>query len=137
MQNRERHTHDKTLLVFNCHEAWVYQLGILGYPLDIIIGLKGQYTQTWDAQIRPVPHHSRLISLSEALRSRTHYYCIITHNITDLLDVKFRDEPRLLVIHSTLEGRTIEEKSQVNPLEIKKQLHTYLDLIGGHAVAGT
>src|SRR4030042_6943589 len=93
---------NKTLLVFNCHEAWVYQLGILGYPLEIIVGLKGQYKQTWDEQIRPVPDNCRLISLSEALRSRSHYYCIVTHNITDLLDIKSRDEPRLLVIPSTL-----------------------------------
>ena len=30
---------DRRLLVFNCHEAWVYQLGWLGYKLDIVIGL--------------------------------------------------------------------------------------------------
>ena len=48
MQNQKQNAHNKTLLIFNCHEAWVYQLEILGYPLDIIIGLKGQYKQTWD-----------------------------------------------------------------------------------------
>ena len=33
------------LLVFNCHEAWVYQLGLLDYDLDIICGLSGRYTR--------------------------------------------------------------------------------------------
>jgi len=43
MQKPEEDNRKKTLLVFNCHEAWVYQLGVLGYNLDIIVGLKGKY----------------------------------------------------------------------------------------------
>jgi hypothetical protein len=137
MQKSDGHTHGRTLLVFNCHEAWVYQLGALGYALDIIIGLKGTYKQAWDEQMRPAPPNSRFVTLSEALRSQTRYYCIITHNMTDLLDIKFRPEPRLMVIHSTLEGRMLEEKSDIDPEQIKQMLHTYLELVGGHVVAGS
>jgi len=125
----------KVLLVFNSHESWVYQLGVLGYGLDIIVGLKGQYKKTWDEQMRPLPANSRLVSLSEAQQSQTSYYCIITHNITDLLDVKLRPEPRLIVIHSTLHGRALEEKSTVEPEKMSQMLHKYLDMVGGHAVA--
>jgi len=125
----------ETLLVFNCHEPWVYQLGILGCNLDIIIGLKGRYKQTWDEQMRPLPARSRLITLPEALRSTTSYYCIITHNIVDLLDIKSRPEPRLIVLHSALQGRAEEEKSHVPTQQMRQMLHTYLELIGGHAVA--
>ncbi|MHC4240006.1 MAG: hypothetical protein ACYSUC_09680, partial [Planctomycetota bacterium] len=131
----EGQTHKKTLLVFNCHEAWVYQLGALGYELDIIIGLEGTYKKTWDEQMRPVPPHSRLVTLAEAQQSRTCYYCIIGHNITDLLDVRYRPEPRLMVVHSTVEGRVEEEKSAVEPETMKRMLHRYLELVGGHAVA--
>ncbi len=123
------------LLVFNCHEAWVSQLAALGFELDIVVGLKGQYKETWDLQMRPIPPASRLLSLSQALQSDTDYYCIIAHNITDLLDVKARPEPRLLVIHSTLEGRVLEEKSEVPADEMKAMLHEYIDLVGGHIVA--
>ena len=137
MQDMIKDIHNRTLLVFNCHEAWVYQLGVLGFHLDIITGLKGQYKQTWDEQIRPVPENSRLITLSQAIKNQNQYYCIITHNITDLLDVKNRNEPRLIVIHSTLEGRYIEEKSHIDPVKMKTNLHKYLELVGGHAVAGT
>jgi len=126
---------EKALLVFNCHEAWVYQLAALGYELDIVVGLKGQYKSTWDDQMRPLPPNSRLISLSDALRSKTDYSCIIVHNISDLLDVRPRSEPRLMVIHSTLEGRALEEKSSVQPQEMKEMLHKYIELVGGHAVA--
>jgi len=125
----------KTLLVFNCHEPWVYQLGVLGYKLDIIIGLKGRHTLGWDKQMRPPPANSRLINLDQALRSRTDYYCIITHNLTDLLDVRSRPEPRLIVLHSSLEGRIQEEGCKIDPQKAKKMLHQYLKLIGGHAVA--
>ena len=125
----------KVLLVFNCHEAWVYQMRVLGYELDIVVGLGGRYTSTWDLQMRPIPPNSRLLSLSDAIRSKANYYCIITHNITDLLDIKSRKEPRLIVIHSTLEGRALEEDSRVQPAELKRALHQYLSLVGGHAVA--
>ncbi|UCC21559.1 MAG: glycosyltransferase [Planctomycetota bacterium] len=135
MQHNQGQPSERKLLVFNCHEAWVYQLGVLGYDLDIIVGLKGRYKKTWDRQIRPVPPNSRLITLSDALQSPTRYYCIITHNITDLLDVKHRPEPRLIVLHSTIEGRFIEEKSAIEPQRMKDMLHEYLELIGGHAVA--
>jgi hypothetical protein len=135
MRKQEAQSPEKTLLVFNCHEPWVYQLGVLGYKLDIIIGLKGRYLKTWDEQMRPIPPNSRLITLPEAQQSQTPYYCIITHNITDMLDIKHRHEPRLMVIHSTFEGRALEENSDVVPQDMKDSLKKYLKLIGGHAVA--
>ena len=135
MWKKKQQANNKTLLVFHCHESWVHQLGVLGYNLDIIIGLKGRYLETWDEQMRPIPPNSRLITLPEAQQSQTNYYCIITHNITDLLDIKQRPEPCILVIHSTLERRALEESSDVNPQDMKETLHKYLKLIGGHAVA--
>ena len=129
--------HNKILLVFNCHGAWVYQLGVLGYNLDIIVGLKGKKHPAWDKRMRPVPPSSRLITLSEALKSTTNYYCIVTHNMTDLLDVKLRPEPRINVIHLMIETRALEEKSKIAPEKMKEVLREYLELIGGHAVAVT
>ena len=135
MQQQESTGSPRRLLVFNCHEAWVYQLGVLGCDLDIVIGLKGMYKPTWDQQMRPLPAHSRLITLSDAIASHTDYYCIIGHNTTDLMDVKDRDEPRLMVIHSTIQGRTAEERSQVGADQMKQMLATYLNVVGAHAVA--
>jgi hypothetical protein len=125
----------RTLLVFNCHEPWIYQLGTLGYALDIIVDLKGKYNKGWDYRMRPLPAHARLVTLEQALQSPQEYYCIITHNTTDLLDVRYRSEPRLLVLHHTLEGRLAEENSHVDPRQMRDLLHKYLDLVGGHVVA--
>ncbi len=135
MQKQQAQTHKKTLLVFNCHEAWVYQLGVLGYNLDIITGLEGRYKENWDEQMRPVPADSRLVSLSQAHSTEIPYYCIIAYSIADLLDVKHLSGSRLIVIHSTLERRVVEEKSNIAPEKMKAALHTYLQLVGGHAVA--
>jgi glycosyltransferase involved in cell wall biosynthesis len=135
MSEKRGYEDEKTLLVFNCHEPWVYQLGHLGFKLDIIIGLKGRYKAGWDEQMRPVPADARLITLPEAVRSETRYHCIITHNITDLLEVKDRQEPRILVLHSTLEGRLKEEKPQVEARTLKQMVQRYVRMLGAHVVA--
>lgn len=129
-------TQDRTLLVFNCHEPWVHQLGRLGYQLDIIVNLKGKYNLGWDERMRPLPAHSRLVTLPEALAFQGSYYCIITHNVADLLDVRSRREPRILMLHHTLEGR-IEEEAEVrcDPGAFKDMLQRYVDLVGAHVVA--
>ena len=128
-------TTDKTLLVFNCHEPWIYQLGVLGCRLDIVVDLPGKYNKGWDERMRPLPANASLLRLPEALRCPTEYYCIITHNTTDLLDVRGRPEPRLIVLHHSLEGLLQEEGSAIDPQQMKDMLHTYLELVGGHAVA--
>ena len=122
------------LLVFNCHEAWVYQLGGLDRPMDVIVGLSGRYKKTWDEQMRPVPANARIVTLDQVLARPEPYYCIIAHNISDLLDVKHLPGARLVVIHSTLEGRAREEHSDLPPEKLATMLHQYLALVGGHAV---
>jgi hypothetical protein len=123
------------LLVFNCHEAWVYQLGALGRGLDVIVGLRGRHTQTWDERMRPLPANARLVRLAEALGANRPYYCIVAHNISDLLDVKTLPGPRLLVLHSTLAGRAVEEGSKLPPERMREVVRRYLELVGGHAVS--
>ncbi len=135
MDTKKNARKNKTLLVFNCHEPWVYQLGVLGYSLDIVIGLSGRYNAGWDERMRPVPANARLVTLEEALASTTRYYCMVTHNTTDLLDVRTRPEPRIFVLHHSLEGRIEEEGLTCDPEKMKEMLHTYIDLVGGHVVA--
>ena len=135
MNDTEDFSENKTLLVFNCHEPWIHQLETLGYRLDIIIGLKGKYNSGWDHRMRPLPQNARLVTLPEALASPKPYYCIITHNAADLLDVRTRPEPRILVLHHTLEGRVEEEGSRCDPIAMKAMLRHYVGLIGCHVVA--
>ncbi|MEO5340905.1 MAG: glycosyltransferase family 4 protein [Magnetococcus sp. MYC-9] len=122
------------ILTLNCHEAWVHQLGALQGQLDIIDGLPGRYTSAWDSRIRPVPTGARLLSLAQALDERLPYDCLIAHSVSDLLDVKMLTSPRLLILHNTLESR-VREGDGSSPQQVRDVLRTYLQQVGGHAVA--
>lgn len=137
MSGTDQQKQGRRLLVFNCHEPWVAQLEGLGYPLDIITGLPGLPERGWNTRLRPVPRQSRLISLKQARQTAYQYYCIITHNITDLLDIKSRPEPRILMIHLSVEARITEEKATVDPDRLRCMLRHYLSWMGAHAVAVT
>src|SRR5262245_40636788 len=123
------------LLTFNCHEAWIHQLGHLDFDLDIIDGLPGRYCAQWDTRMRPVPERARLVTLEDALSSSTPYDCIIAHSPTDLLDAKTLAGPRILMIHTTLGHRMSQEGVDRVPEGFTKQLEAYVDWIGAHVVA--
>jgi hypothetical protein len=122
----------KRLLTTNCHEAWIYQLGVLGVELDIIDQLPGRYTEVWDTRMRPLPPRSRLFTLESVLAGHRRYGCAIAHNISDLLDLKTLHVPKLLVLHTTLEHRA---HSEAIPLGFTERIQAYLREVGGHVVA--
>ena len=125
------------LLTFNCHEAWVHQLSWLNVPVDVIDGLSGRYTRSWDTRMRPRPPQFRFITLKEALEQQRTYDCIIGHNLTDLLEVKSLRGPRMLMLHVTLEHRLSQMKREVDADEIRQTIRQYLQVAGGYAVAVT
>jgi glycosyltransferase involved in cell wall biosynthesis len=123
------------LLVFNCHEAWVYQLRLLQKPLDIIIDLPGRHTRGWDESMRPAPPDARFVTLPEVLAARETYDCIVAHNLTDLLDITSLAGPRLLVIHLTLEGMFLEQNARTDPAEFRRTVAQYAERSRTHVVA--
>jgi hypothetical protein len=123
------------LLVFNCHEAWVYQLRLLDMPMDIVVGLPGRHTLEWDVGIRPVPPKSRLVTLREVLAARENYDCVVAHNLTDLLDAKTLQCPRLLVIHVSLDGLVLEQDARIGAKEFRDAVAVFTQRTGAHVVA--
>jgi Glycosyl transferases group 1 len=123
------------LLVFDCHEAWVYQLCAMEQTLDVVVGLRGRENQTWDERMRPVPSNARLVSLDEVLRRNETYDCIVASNLTDLLDVRSLAGPRLLVLHETLDGALLEQRSNVSANEFRKTVTQFVSLTNPHVVA--
>jgi Glycosyl transferases group 1 len=126
---------NQRLLVFDCHEAWVYQLRTIGRPLDIVVDLPGRAIAGWDTAMRPLPENARCIRLGEVLANREVYDCIVAHNLTDLLDVKALEGPRLLVIHSTLGGMIIDQHCVTPPDELRRAVSHYVHMIGAHVMA--
>jgi hypothetical protein len=129
------HLSQRRLLVFDCHEAWVYQLRLLDQPMNVVVGLKGRHTAGWDYRMRPVPPNARIVRLEEALAATEPYGCIIAHNLTDLLDLKHLVAPRFFVIHGTLEGIVLEERSATPMDQLRCATAKYLSLVGAHAIA--
>ena len=123
------------LLVFNCHEAWVHQLQALGCDLDILVGLDGHHVRGWDERMRPLPRRSRLLTLDQAVAEQRGYDCVICHSLTDLLESRPLSGPRLLVVHSSYEGRKAAEGAEVPLDQLRAKIRQYLALIGGHAIA--
>jgi hypothetical protein len=107
----------------------------LDYDLDIVVGLNGRYTETWDTHIRPLPANARLVSLNHAKTTDFAYHCIISHNITDLLDIRYRSEPRILILHLPIEARIVEERAKMTAEQARSVLHRYVSLVGVHVVA--
>lgn len=133
--SREAVPLSRRLLVFNCHEAWIYQLRFLNFPLDIVVGLRGRHTQDWDSAMRPLPPNSRLLRPADLAHVAGRYHCIIAHNLTDLLDVKLISGPRLLILHETLDGNLLEQKSTVPSSEMKRAVKKFTQMTNTHVVA--
>ncbi|MET0410529.1 MAG: glycosyltransferase [Polyangiaceae bacterium] len=122
------------ILTFNCHEAYVHLLGKLGAELDIIDALPGRYTQRWDERMRPVPQRARLLTL-EQVQAGAAYDAAIAHNLTDLVQLRDLDVPKVLVLHVSLAARCDEEPKAPPPAIVSAHLAKYLELTRATAVA--
>lgn len=122
------------ILTFNCHEPYVHLLAKVGLGLDVVDGLPGRSTRRWDSRLRPVPAGARLVRLGEA-RARGPYEAVVAHNVTDLLDARSLDAPKILVLHVSLTARALEEPGAPPVEGMRRELSSYLAAIGGVAVA--
>lgn len=123
------------LLVFDCHEAWVYQLRLLDLPMDIVIGLRGRPKTDWDEAMRPLPPNARLLRPADIPDISGQYRCIVAHNLTDLLDVKSLSGPRVLVLHETLDGAILEQGATVPIDDVRKAVARFTEMTGTHVIA--
>jgi hypothetical protein len=123
------------LLVFDCHEAWVYQLRLLGLPMDVVVGLRGRQKSHWDEAMRPLPPRARVVRQDNVLPAAEEYRCIVAHNLTDLLDVKSLSGPRLLVLHETLDGALLEQRATVPASELRRAVRKFTKITNTHVVA--
>ena len=120
------------LLTFNSHEAYIYDLARLGWPMDVVVDLGGHHHKDWDERMRPLPANIRLCKLQEL--SLDAYDCVIAHNITDLLATKTLRAARVLTLHSSLHGRLSQEAAGVDASDVSEAVAGYLKRIDGQAV---
>jgi len=113
----------------------VHQLEGLGFELDIVVGLAGRLVASWDERMRPVPAGARLVTLGDALAGRTDYAAAVLHSVTDLLDVKLLECPKIIVLHGTLEGRAADQVEAEDAPQLAATLRRFLSLTSVRAVA--
>lgn len=126
---------ERRILVLNSHEAWVSQLEGLPFEFDIAVGLSGRTQAGWDERMRPIPKNARVLDIKDALLQTQPYRAAIGHSVTDLLELKRLEIPKLLVIHTTIEGRLVENPGSVSAKRLSDETKKYLRLIRGHVVA--
>ena len=113
----------------------MHQLEGLGFELDIVVGLAGRLVASWDERMRPVPAGARLVTLGDALAGRTDYAAAVLHSVTDLLDVKLLECPKIIVLHGTLEGRAADQIEAEDAPQLAATLRRFLSLTSVRAVA--
>jgi hypothetical protein len=85
--------------------------------------------------MRPVPPDTRLLCWDEVLQNRESYVCIIAHNLTDLLDAKVLDAPRILMLHETIEGAAREQALSIPLPQFRQAVEQFVRVTNTYAVA--
>ncbi|NOY92580.1 MAG: glycosyltransferase family 4 protein [Deltaproteobacteria bacterium] len=122
------------VLTFDSHEGYLYDLARTGFSMDVVTDLPGHHFDGWDTRMRPVPENMRLTTMSRASHRR--YDCLIAHGITDLIASKaMRARGRVLVLHSSLDGRLAQEGARVTSAQMRTMLGRYMTQVGAQLVS--
>jgi len=91
-------------------------------------------TKAWDPQVRPLPGDVRLYgSVADALKDGP-WDWILTHNVNDLMDAKDVRQPKVFLVHGTLSGRMLQDRSRIDRALYLKNLRLLLESMGARVV---
>ena len=117
------------VLTINSHESYISNLACIDeIELTIIDQMTGRYTEKWDERIRKIPENAKLVTMSEAIKSKWSFDVFIGHNLTDIRDSKPFKLPSVMIIHSTLDGLLLTQSPSYSRDEIHKILQAYVNL---------
>lgn len=105
------------VLTFNSHQPYVHLLATsLDWDFGVVLpGRPSGGIKAWDDRVRPIPANVRFYRSVEEARDSRSWDWIMAHNVHDLLDCRDIGLPKLFVVHGTLRGRLLEEKSRLEP----------------------
>lgn len=115
------------VLTFNSHQPYVHLLASsLPWTFGVITPNTPGAAKNWNPRIRPLPGNISLYrSVDEALRAGE-WDWVLTHNVDDLLDVKAVSLPKTFLIHGTLSGRILQDRSRIDPSSYVKNVKILL-----------
>jgi hypothetical protein len=103
------------VLTFNSHQPYLHLLAsLLPWNLGIVTPrAPSGAVKIWDTRTRPVLDNiSIYASVEEALREPWDW--VLVHNVHDLIDVRAVSLPKIFLMHGTLSGRIVQEKSDIS-----------------------
>ncbi len=104
------------VLTFNSHQPYLHLMAsCLPWEFGVIAPKlpSGQFKK-WDPRIRPLLKNINIyFSLQEALQNGS-WDWILTHNVNDLIDSRQILIPKAFLVHGTLSGRILQDRSTIN-----------------------
>jgi hypothetical protein len=83
--------------------------------------------QDWNPRIRPLPSNAHIYSsVREALQADA-WDWVLTHNVNDLMDVREVGIPKAFLVHGTLSGRILQDRSAIDRSLYVRNLQCLLD----------
>jgi hypothetical protein len=116
------------VLTFNSHQPYVYLLATaLPWTFGVITPCQTSGAiKEWNPKLRPLPSNVQLyLSVQEALQDGS-WDWVLTHNVNDLLDVREIKAPKAFLVHGTLSGRILQDRSAIDPSLYVKNLQVFL-----------
>ncbi len=103
------------VLTFNSHQPYIHLLATsLPWTIGVVLPrLPSGKVKSWDSRIRPLPDNLRLYSSFDEACKSAPWDWVLTHNINDLIDCGNSRLPRVFVVHGTLSGRILQDRSAI------------------------
>ena len=84
-------------------------------------------TRFWNERIRPLPENVRLYRSVSAALAESSWDWVLAHNLHDLLDSRQLSIPKIFLVHGTLKGRIVQERSLIDRTQYLETLKIVLD----------
>lgn len=116
------------VLTFNSHQPYLHSLATaMPWQFGVVIPrLPTGEDRLWDTRIRPQPDNVRLYPSVAAAMLEAEWDWILTHNVDDLLDCRDIPLPKVFLVHGTLRGRAIQDRSTLDRTEYLEKLRILL-----------
>ncbi len=105
---------------------WTFGIIAPQFPAGVV--------KNWDPQIRPLPDNAVIYpSVQAALRDGSWNWAL-THNINDLIDLRDVRLPKVFLVHGTLSGRILQDRSTIDKSAYVKKFQFLLEASGARIV---
>jgi hypothetical protein len=93
----------------------------------VIPRLPSGSTREWDLRIRPLLPNIRLFTSIREARQDGSWDWFLAHNVSDLMDAGQISLPKVFLVHGTLSGRILQDKSRIDRASYVQKLQILLN----------